>query len=109
MVMKNFSLTIIEYCSPEKCIEREDFYLSSEKPGYNILQKAGSWLGHKHSEEARKIMSDIAKKIENSGRFKIGQSRAEGSGRPSQAIEVFDQVKKWDNYLWFYQCSCSSH
>jgi hypothetical protein len=38
-------------------------------------------------------MSDIAKKTENSGRFKIGQSRAERSGRRSQAIEVFDQVK----------------
>jgi len=27
----NFSLTILEYCDKEKCIEREDFYLSSEK------------------------------------------------------------------------------
>jgi hypothetical protein len=41
---ENLSLTILEYCSPEQCIEREDLYLSlsSEKLGYNILEKAGS-------------------------------------------------------------------
>jgi group I intron endonuclease len=38
----NFSLTILEYCEPEKCVEREDFYLLSENPEYNILEKAGS-------------------------------------------------------------------
>jgi len=37
----NFELTIIEYCSPEQCIEREDFYLSSLKHEYNILPKLG--------------------------------------------------------------------
>jgi hypothetical protein len=26
----NFELTILEYCEPEQCFEREDFYLSSE-------------------------------------------------------------------------------
>jgi len=46
----NFSLGIIEYCEPEKCLEREDFYLSSLKHEYNILEKAGSPLGRKHSE-----------------------------------------------------------
>jgi group I intron endonuclease len=41
----NFSLTILEYCDKEKCIEREDFYLSCLPHEYNILQKAGSVLG----------------------------------------------------------------
>jgi len=51
----NFSLTIIEYCSPDKCIERVlriDFYLSSLPHEYNILP--GSRTGHKHSDEAKK-------------------------------------------------------
>jgi group I intron endonuclease len=39
---ENFSLTIVEYCDKEKCIEREDFYLSSLQHEYNILEKAGS-------------------------------------------------------------------
>jgi len=41
----NFSLTILEYCDKEKCIEREDFYLSCFSHEYNILEKAGSTLG----------------------------------------------------------------
>jgi hypothetical protein len=45
----NFSLTILEYCEPEQCLEREDFYLSCFPHEYNILPKAGSSLGSKHS------------------------------------------------------------
>jgi len=57
--------------SGEKCIEREDFYLSCFSHEYNILEKAGSTLGStrnntgeknpmfgkNHSDESKKIMS----------------------------------------------------
>jgi len=33
---ENFQLTILEYCEPEKCLEREDFYLSFLPHEYNI-------------------------------------------------------------------------
>jgi len=119
-----FSLTILEYCDKEKCIEREDFYLSSLKHEYNILEKAGSSLGRKHSDETKKSMSHSHKGIDHSGRFqpghkhteetktkisyaltgsihpdeikkriseaKKGKPKIEGSGRPAQSIEVFD-------------------
>jgi len=62
---KNFSITILEYCSPEQCIEREDFYLSSLPHEYNILPKAGSWLGHKHSDETLLILSEVNKGEKN--------------------------------------------
>jgi len=101
----NFSLTILEYCSPEKCIEREDFYLSSLQHKYNILEKAGSLLGFKHSQESKTIMSDnnkgennhmFGKNHSDNTRKKIseankGKTRAVGAGSPSQAIEVFDK------------------
>jgi group I intron endonuclease len=61
----NFSLTILEYCFPEKCIERENFYLSSLNHEYNILEKAGSSLGKKHSEETKIKMSDAQKGEKN--------------------------------------------
>jgi group I intron endonuclease len=42
---------ILEYCEPSKCIEREDYYLGLLSHQYNILPKAGSFLGFKHSAE----------------------------------------------------------
>lgn len=49
----NFSLEILEYCAPEKCIKREQHYLNLLKPEYNILNTAGSLLGFKHSNETK--------------------------------------------------------
>jgi len=82
-----FSLTILEYCSPEKCIEREDFYLSTENHEYNILEKAGSPLGRNHSEETKQKISDS---MSGANHHMFGEPRPSGAGRPSQAIEVFD-------------------
>jgi len=55
----NFSLTILEYCESEQCLEREDYYLYCLPHEYNILQKAGSSLGHNHSDEKKKNKSLI--------------------------------------------------
>jgi len=108
----NFELTILEYCSPEQCLEREDFYLSCFPHEYNINQKATApFSGRKHSDETKKILSD-ANKGENNPNYgktlsdetkKIlseankgnknpmyGQPKPIGSGNPSQAIEVTD-------------------
>lgn len=41
-----FSLEILEYCSPEIVIKREQYYIDLYKPEYNILKVAGSSLGH---------------------------------------------------------------
>jgi len=112
----NFSLTILEYCEPEKCIEREDFYLSTEKHEYNILEKAGSTLDRKHSDKTKQIMSD-AKKGENNPMYgknhteetkkimseaKKGKPRAEGVGKPSQQIEVTDIKNNTTTSYRFY-------
>jgi len=93
----NFSLNIIEYCSPEKCIERENLYLSSENHEYNILETAGSLLGYKHSDKTKQILSDAKKGEKNPMFGKKGENnpmynkpRPEGAGSPSQVIEVTD-------------------
>lgn len=44
-----FSLEILDYCNKENAIVREQFYIDLLKPEYNILQKAGSSLGYKHT------------------------------------------------------------
>jgi len=79
--IENFSLTILEYCLPDEQFEREDYYIKTLQPKYNILQKAGSSLGYKHSEEAKKRISV----------FMSSENRPEGAGRPGQKIEVFDK------------------
>nr|ATI20269.1 GIY-YIG endonuclease [Juglanconis sp.] len=47
----NFTLEILEYCSKDMLIEREQYYLDLLNPEYNILKHAYSLLGYKHSEE----------------------------------------------------------
>lgn len=49
----NFTLIILEYCLKKKILllAREQFYLESIKPDYNLLKIAGNSLGYKHSEE----------------------------------------------------------
>jgi group I intron endonuclease len=44
-------LEILEYCDSEDLIKREQYYLDLLEPKYNLLTKAGSTLGYKHTEE----------------------------------------------------------
>jgi len=61
----NFSLTILEYCEPDKCLIREKHYWDIFNPEYNISQDpTAPFSGRKHSEKSKIIMSD-AKKGEN--------------------------------------------
>lgn len=76
----NFQLEILEYCDPTKCIEREQYYLDLLKPELNILKKAGSKLGSKHSEAT---INKISKSL-------IGNKRAVGGNRNMTPIEVLD-------------------
>jgi group I intron endonuclease len=48
---QSFTLEILEYCSKDVLLEREQFYLDLLIPEYNILKYAYSLLGFKHSEE----------------------------------------------------------
>ena len=40
--LNNFMIGIIEYCSIDKLIERENFYINTLLPEYNILKIPGS-------------------------------------------------------------------
>lgn len=53
----NFSIDILEYCEINVLIEREQYYFDLLKPEYNILKKARSNLGFKHSEATKYRMS----------------------------------------------------
>jgi hypothetical protein len=84
---ENFSLEILEYCEVEKCIEREDDFIKLLKPEYNILPKAGSSLGYKHTDKAREKMSNARKGIPKSEQHKLAITLAQPN---SQKILVID-------------------
>ena len=52
--LNNFKLEILEYCDKFVTIEREQFYLDKVKPEYNLLKKAGSMFGIRHTLESKK-------------------------------------------------------
>jgi group I intron endonuclease len=56
-----FRLEILEICSTDILIEREQFYMDEFKPEYNVLKIAGSSKGHRHSEATKELMSRLAK------------------------------------------------
>lgn len=52
----DFLIEIVEYCEPSLLIQREQYYIDTLSPEINILKIAGSRLGSKHSEEAKRKM-----------------------------------------------------
>lgn len=49
----SFTFSMLEYCDPIVCIEREQYYMDSIRPKYNIAKVAGNTLGIKRSEELK--------------------------------------------------------
>ena len=47
-----FKLEILEYCDPNDIVNREQYYIDTFTPAYNILKTAYSSQGYKHSKEA---------------------------------------------------------
>lgn len=56
-----FKLDILEYSDPSVLIEREQYFIDTLNPEYNILKVAGSLFGYKHTIESSQKMSEIAK------------------------------------------------
>jgi group I intron endonuclease len=89
----NFTLEILKYCSPAKCLKWEQLFLDLLKAEYNILKNAGSSFGFKHSAETlakmrkRKLSEEHKAKISEALK---GENHPKGAVSPSQQIEVFD-------------------
>ena len=61
----NFSISILEYCEPSKCLIREKHYWNIFNPEYNIAKDPTAPMrSRNHSDETKQILSD-AKKGEN--------------------------------------------
>jgi group I intron endonuclease len=66
----NFSLLILEYVELENLTARETFYITQMIPYYNVLKEGYSSLGYKHTEETKKLLSELAKNRTHSEKTK---------------------------------------
>ena len=53
----NFRFVVIEECEVHNLLEREQFFIDTVKPEYNICAIAGNSTGIKHTDAARRNMS----------------------------------------------------
>ena len=56
----NFSLWILEYVDINDISIRETYYITSVMPYYNVLKQGYSSLGYVHTEETKKLLSELA-------------------------------------------------
>ena len=82
-----FSFYILEYCTSENVIEREQYFLDTIKPEYNIVEKAGSTIGYKHTEESLAKMRDFVLSDEVRIRKAISTANASAANRVPVIVE----------------------
>lgn len=59
----NFIVEILEYCNLDVLIKREQYFIDTLNPVYNINKTAGSMKGFKHSDVTKATMSSKKKKL----------------------------------------------
>ena len=57
----NFSLLILEYADSKNLTVKETFYITKIMPYYNVLKQGYSSLGYVHTEETKKLLTELAK------------------------------------------------
>lgn len=60
---QNFEFVVLELCTRDELLKREQYYLDQLRPQYNISKSAGNNRGTTRSEETRKRMSEARKKL----------------------------------------------
>lgn len=103
----NFSLLILEYAKPEFLTSRETFYITQVIPYYNVLKQGYSSLGYTHTEETKKLLSELAKNRTHSDKTKGLIARAvTGENNPfynkSHSIESKIRIIEANSYYSVY-------
>lgn len=79
----NFRFSVLEECQPAMCIEREQHYIDTFNPEYNVCRIAGSCLGKHHTPESLAKMSAAHKGHHPSPETRAKLSAAGLGKRPS--------------------------
>jgi group I intron endonuclease len=59
--IEDLQFGVLEFCQNGKLIEREQHYIDTLHPEFNISPTAGSQLGMKHSKETKQKLKDVWK------------------------------------------------
>jgi group I intron endonuclease len=59
--LDKFALLIVETVDVENLAIRETYYITHLLPHYNVLKQGYSSIGYKHTEDIKKMLSDLAK------------------------------------------------
>ena len=73
---ENFAVLIVEYVKIENLSARETYYITHLLPYYNVLKQGYSSIGYKHTEETKKLLSELAKNRTHSDKTKTLISKA---------------------------------
>ncbi len=93
--LSNFRLDILEYCDSKDVVSREQHYIDFLNPEYNILKKAYSSLGYKHTEETLEKMKTVPRNKFSEETLKLLQSHlAKINLEKGYQVIVFDNNTK---------------
>ena len=73
---ESFAVLILEYVPIDKLSIRETYYITQLLPYYNVLKQGYSSIGYKHTEETKKLLSELAKNRTHSDKTKTLISKA---------------------------------
>lgn len=72
----NFAVLIVEYVHAKNLALRETYYITQTLPYYNVLKQGYSSIGYKHTEDTKRMLSELAKNRIHSDETKILISKA---------------------------------
>jgi group I intron endonuclease len=109
----NIVMEIIEVCEPFKCIEREQYYIDTLNPYYNIARTAGNTLGVKPSLEQIIKMSKPVLQYSMDGLFIAEYINAKSASESTginvslirQCCNESNNVARGGNFQWRYKKS----
>lgn len=105
----NFQLYILEYCDTNKLLEREQYYIDTLNPTYNICTTAGAprvggnhyrtktsenTIGCKHTKETRRLMSQA--------KFGANHPMYEITPNIAMTVYVYPKCKHFQKLLFLF-------
>lgn len=94
-----FTFHVLEYCEKEKLIEREQYWIDTLKPEYNIALIAGSSLGIKRSIKTKQLQRNLklgkSLSLEHRNKISYGNKGKKHSEETKRKISKAHLGNKW--------------